>query len=253
MPDSNPQRLPDQESETRPTPPPTLPELPDAEVTRAQQPIDRTRAVRVAELLPDTPEKPKRGRPQVAPPQRKRQERRENPLALPLWSVLLMLLGVAGTVVGIVGLVLLLGGASPLEQPPRIVVLTADLRADTGSANPSLLATPSIPAEFNSTPSAPLALIGPTLAPVAITPTVENITIGKTVRVGAQETGLNIRSDPGTIGTTVLFVAPSGQSFTVIDGPLQADGLVWWKVQNPLDSTQTGWGAAAFLEIVPGS
>jgi hypothetical protein len=245
MSDPNSQRLPDREPETRPAPPPTLPEMPDAQVTRVQPPSNRTH------LMPQPVEPPGYG-----PKKRKRSPRparRDNPLAIPLWSVALMLLGVGGMVVLIVGLVLLLGGTPALEKPPRVIILTAALTSESAGEDFSLLASATIPAQYNATPVAPLALQGPTLEPVAITPTLESIGIGKMVMVEADEPGLNIRAIPGTIGTDIRFVAPPGQSFVVTDGPTQADGLTWWKVQNPFDTTESGWAASSYLQVAPGS
>jgi hypothetical protein len=51
----------------------------------------------------------------------------------------------------------------------------------------------------------------------------------------------------------VLFVVQDGGIFNIVDGPAQADGFTWWKIQNPNDATQSGWAAAVFLEIAPSS
>lgn len=253
MPDPNPGSLPDHDHEpdTRPVPPPSLPEMPDTQVTRQQQPADRTRVLQPGKPSYQVLDKPKRGHPRSNP--YPGHSRRENPMAVPLWSVALMLMAVAAVVVVIIGVIVILGGTPALEKPPRVMILTAVLTPDEAGDNFSVLASATIPAQYNSSPAAPLALQGPTLAPVAITPTLESIGIGKNVLVTAEGAGLNIRSLPGTIDTAILFVAPPGQSFVIADGPLQADGLTWWKVQNPIDATQSGWAAAAFLEVVPGS
>ena len=74
--------------------------------------------------------------------------------------------------------------------------------------------------------------------------------MGKTVIVsGVQEQQLNVRDNPG-INTTVVFRAPDGYTFTVIDGPVQADGLTWWQVQDTSGSP-TGWAVTNYLEAVP--
>ncbi|MBZ0277257.1 MAG: SH3 domain-containing protein [Anaerolineae bacterium] len=242
MSDSNDHRLPDENPETRPTLPPSLPEMPD---TRTQRPVNPRRAMPPVEY--DIPEKPKRGHP--APP---RPPRRDNPLHIPLWSVVLMLMGVGGMAACIVGLIVVLGGTPALENPPRILVLTAAFSPDTSSgANLTVLASPTIPPQFSNASSSPLALQGPTLEPVLLSPTPNTVAVGKTVIVEAEDTGLNIRSAPG-INNQLLFIAPPRQTFIVIDGPMQADGLSWWKVQNPADSNQVGWAAAAYLTVAPG-
>lgn len=251
MPDPNPGHLPDHEPDTRPVPPPSLPEMPDTQATRQQQPADRTRILQPGNPSYEVPDKPKRGHPRSNP--YPGHSRRENPLAIPLWSVALMLMAVAAVVVVIIGVIVILGGVPALEKPPRVIILTAALTPDESGADFSVLASATIPAQYNSTSAAPLALVGPTLAPVAITPTVESIAIGATVFVKLQDDVLNIRSAPGVFGTNISFKAQPNQVFMVIDGPLQADGLTWWKVQNPENVAESGWAAAAYLEVVPGS
>jgi Bacterial SH3 domain len=93
------------------------------------------------------------------------------------------------------------------------------------------------------------SLIGPTLAPVEISPTPVNIAVGLDVVIDAEESGVNVRSGAG-IANTRLFVAPNGTIFRVIGGPAQADGLTWWQIQNTVDVNQTGWAAAAYLEVL---
>lgn len=250
MTESDPKFPPGHAPEPRPTPPPSLPEMPEAQATRQQRPSDRTRVLQPAAPDMDRPDKPKRQ--QLPRGSVVTHPRQENPLAIPLWLVALMLMGVVAAVVLILGVVVLLGGTPALEKPPRVVILTAALTPQAVDESSAALASATIPAQYDVAP-APLALQGPTLVPVAITPTLEGIAVGKSVLVAAEQTGLNIRSVPGTTDSTILFVAPPGQSFVVTEGPLQADGLTWWKVQNPVDPNQSGWAAAAFLSVVPGS
>ena len=71
--------------------------------------------------------------------------------------------------------------------------------------------------------------------------------LGGTVQVTTD--GLNIRSGPGT-ENQVRFNASRGQLFTVIGGPQQGSSLTWWQVEDPADSSRTGWAAADYLEVV---
>jgi hypothetical protein len=76
------------------------------------------------------------------------------------------------------------------------------------------------------------------------------IGVGSSVQIsGTEGSGLNIRSNPGT-STTILFVALESEVFEVIDGPLEADGLTWWLLVTPLDSTRSGWAASNYLSLV---
>jgi hypothetical protein len=145
-------------------------------------------------------------------------------------------------------LVYSLGGHPATPLPPRFVVLTAQ-PSETIVITIPVLAAPTNPAGLNANGAVqPFVLEGPTLAPVIISPTPESIALGKIVVVTAEDNGLNVRSGPGTQNDR-LFVAPAGQRFIILDGPVQADGFTWWKLQNVTDSSQIGWGAAIFLEI----
>ncbi|MBZ0279182.1 MAG: hypothetical protein K8L97_00495, partial [Anaerolineae bacterium] len=99
----------DKNQDTRPKPPSLPPEMTDDEATRMQTPDDRTRdmpPVKDTRLIPPPPqqpappEKPKRGAPptssasgQRAPvpsPAQGVRSRPVNPLAIPIWSIVLM-------------------------------------------------------------------------------------------------------------------------------------------------------------------
>jgi hypothetical protein len=75
------------------------------------------------------------------------------------------------------------------------------------------------------------------------------VAAGSTVRVNAQESGLNIRAEPSINGTR-LFVAAHESLWLVVDGPIQGDSLTWWRLQNPEDASEQGWGAGTYLEVV---
>jgi len=77
--------------------------------------------------------------------------------------------------------------------------------------------------------------------------------IGAKVKVIAP-LGLNIRELPGT-DQTVLFNAPTGEEFTIQEGPKEANGLTWWYLVSSSDANRKGWGAqndgsVFFLEVI---
>jgi hypothetical protein len=155
---------------------------------------------------------------------------------------------VCGAVSCIVLGVVSLGGKTLPAGSPRFVILTAEIPTSTPFVPDSLAPSP-IPNQLTQGGEVPaFSLQGPTLAPVAISPTPESITIGKTVITAAEDSGVNVRSGP-SIQNERLFVAENGESFTVIDGPIQGDGLTWWKIESPGDQNRSGWAAAAYLEL----
>ncbi len=253
-------RLPesDYDSETRPA----LPELPDLESTRANTPVDATRAmppVRPPQHVspPTRPgEYPLSGtRQRGRAPERRPPVRRESGLYLPVWSVALMLLVVFAVASGMILLVIGLGGNTAPESGPRIVIVTAAPTAADGSGQ-LLSVSPTIPVQFeqsSQTQPPSLALQGPTLEPVVLSPTPETIAVGKRVLVvDAEDSGLNVRSGAG-LDNDVRFIAENGDTFTVIGGPTQANSLTWWQVQDPSNTERTGWAAASYLHVIPQS
>jgi hypothetical protein len=252
-------RLPesDFESETRPS----LPDVSDLESTRASSPVDETRAMPpvtgarhvTAAAPPDEYVlSGTRQRSQRRPPDRRPRERRDSGFYLPVWSVALMLLIVFGVASGMILLVISLGGQTAPESGPRIIIVTA-VPTSPLLSNQSLPASPTIAVPFEQdfeeqSPSFELA--GPTLEPVILSPTPETIAVGKLIVViDAEDSGLNVRSGPG-LDNEVRFIAENGETFIVIGGPTQANSLAWWQVQDPSDTSRTGWAAASYLQVV---
>jgi hypothetical protein len=76
-------------------------------------------------------------------------------------------------------------------------------------------------------------------------PSPGEIAIGREARV-ISELPLNLRTHPGTDqAIPVLFVLQPGTRVEVVDGPMQADGLAWWKVRV---ANQDGWCVGQYLE-----
>lgn len=249
-------RIPDQsnrnqhpaDGDKQPTQPFLPPELPDAEATRAQSVDDRTRNLPpvkdtrlIAPQVSSLTEKPKRGQSNL---RAVKNTPRSSPLRLPVWSVLLMLTLVGASAACIVFAVVALGGRDAPALPPRFVVLTAAPSPTPAVTVPSLLTTPTLPPQFQqSSAEGGLVLAGPTLEPIIFTATptpAPQIEVGRTVQIiGTQ--GINIRTNPGT-ENAVLDVVNPGETFVVIAGPQEANGLRWWQLA---DSSRNviGWAA----------
>jgi hypothetical protein len=163
-----------------------------------------------------------------------------------------MLVIVFAAASGMILLVISLGGQTAPESGPRIIIVTA-AATPVSESNQLLSEPPTIPVEFEqhteATPPS-FQLTGPTLEPVVLSPTPETIGIGKQVAVvDAEDTGLNVRAGPG-LNNEVRFIANNGETFNVIGGPTQADSLTWWQVQDPADTSRTGWAASSYLQVI---
>jgi uncharacterized protein YraI len=81
--------------------------------------------------------------------------------------------------------------------------------------------------------------------PVPVVPT--EIAIGVYVQVsGTEGSDLSLRADPGTNYARLKIVA-EGSVLKVLDGPVEADGYVWWQLQDVSDGV-VGWAVADYLE-----
>lgn len=77
-----------------------------------------------------------------------------------------------------------------------------------------------------------------------------NISIGKYVQVsGTEGDGLRLHDSPG-VDTKVNYVAIEAEVFLVKDGPIDADGYVWWDLEDPYTNNAVGWGVANYLAVV---
>jgi hypothetical protein len=154
-------------------------------------------------------------------------------------------------VAGLVIAFLSLGGQTPPAQPLKLTVLTAPPELFlTAQSNPQAVVLPTV-AVGSGGASGQFAMQGPTLPAVVFTPTPEQIAIGRTVRVsdvGDQQ--LNVRMQPGIVDVQIAFRAPENSYFLVGDGPSQADGLTWWRIDDP-DGGRSGWAASNYLIPVP--
>ena len=84
-----------------------------------------------------------------------------------------------------------------------------------------------------------------TSTPVLAVP--QEIAIGVYVQVSGTEGGdLSFRAGPGTSYARLKIVA-EGIVLKVLDGPSEADGYVWWQLQDVSDG-MVGWAVADYLE-----
>lgn len=122
----------------------------------------------------------------------------------------------------------LLPGATQAAPSPDLTVIPYP--SDTPTATPTV--TPSV------TPEA---------SPSATPPAAGTFDLGELVQVqGTQGDGLRLRTAAG-LGAEIRFVALESEVFEVQDGPIEADGYMWWFLVNPYDSSMQGWGVANYL------
>jgi hypothetical protein len=172
----------------------------------------------------------------------------ESGLYLPWWSLVVMVV-----VVGVIAFGLLFAftvisePTTPGDQAPRVQVITAqptlsqDFAAENSGADQQQFWPTAIPqAQPSATVALPTFAASPSLPP-------GKFDIGTTVQVvGVDVNGLNVRSAPGYSGSR-LFLALENDTFVVVGGPQTADGLEWWKIQDPDDSARVGWAARNYL------
>jgi hypothetical protein len=79
---------------------------------------------------------------------------------------------------------------------------------------------------------------------------IEGLTVGTVVQiVDTGGLGLRLRANPGT-GGTIQFVGQELELFTVVNGPVEQDGYVWWYLESPYDASRSGWAAASYLMVI---
>jgi hypothetical protein len=125
--------------------------------------------------------------------------------------------------------------ASDIAQTPATAILNV-IEVPTGTAiapmqTPTQLTTPS-----SSQPAPPPS---------------GDIGIGDYVQVnGTGGAGLRLHKSAG-VSSDVQYVAIDTEVFTVKNGPIEADGYVWWQLQDPYTNNAAGWGVSNYLVVVP--
>lgn len=76
------------------------------------------------------------------------------------------------------------------------------------------------------------------------------IVVGAVVQIfNTEGAGLRLRSNPGT-SSSVQFIGEELEPFTVVNGPTDQDGYVWWYLESPYDVNRSGWAAAEYLQMI---
>jgi hypothetical protein len=158
-------------------------------------------------------------------------------VTLPLWVHLVVLVGIVILLcAGLVMIVRAIRGGSARETPTPVPTQTMAV-APTATA---LLIMPSATVE----PPTPTVVL-PTEPPME--PSQPEIGPGATVVVkGTGGRGLNLRAEPST-QSKLVDTLKEGTAVTVLEGPEEANGFVWWKVRTK--AGKEGWGAARWLVL----
>jgi hypothetical protein len=142
------------------------------------------------------------------------------------------LLLLAASLVIVVGV---LGGIYWLSQPagsPMLGGITAF------SSDPTPTSTPPPPPTIVPRASIATPLTMPTAAPEPTAPILQPGAPAQVVNVG--EAALLVRGQPGT-NQPVQARFPEGTQVTIVEGPVEADGYTWWRIEA---DNVSGWSAA---------
>jgi hypothetical protein len=146
-------------------------------------------------------------------------------------------------VLGVAALLITLGVGAFIASRPR----------DTGVNVPVGVPSPSVDANaVIATPTGfgdPTATVPATTpeATAVVAPPTDKIGIGGWVQVSANS--LNVREGASTSAKVVTALRFNTKAH-VVEGPVEANGLTWWKIDqfDPADPARTGWCAGSFLE-----
>ena len=157
---------------------------------------------------------------------RRVQPRSQRPSGGPLWlGPLLGCLTGLGVVIVIGALIAFrpLQNSAAVQVPLVVVTVTPTLVVPTPTPRPTDVPTP-------------------TPAPTA---TPEGLFTGGSAIVSGTGSTLRLRSDPGLQSTTLKTVT-DGTRLKILEGPREADGLRWWRMQDQTDGAE-GWAAETYL------
>jgi hypothetical protein len=175
-------------------------------------------------------------RPWEDPEKKPKPHARRKRVILPPWALLALLIGII--IILCVSLVLVVrairGDGEKATPTPEATATTA--------AAPTATRTPTAGPVESPTPTIVLPVEG-TVEPTPFT----EIAPGATVVVqGTRGAGLNLRQQPTTYAK-IVGSAKEGAELTVLEGPNEADGYVWWRVRTA--DNKEGWAAAKWLVL----
>jgi hypothetical protein len=178
-------------------------------------------------------------RPWEAPDRKPKPQARRRRVTLPPWALLAILVGILILLCGgLIMIVQAIRGGKDAETP----VAASTTMATKTAAAPSATWTPRAVITQTATPTVVLP-ISVTLEPPAFT----EIAPGATVVVqGTLGNGLNLREQPSTYSKIVANLKEA-TTLTVLEGPREADGYVWWHLKTA--DGKDGWGAANWLVL----
>ena len=157
-------------------------------------------------------------------------------LVLPPWALLAIIVGVV--IVLCVALVLFVQALkNKVDEAPAVPAATATLEPEP-THTPSLLTAILLPSPTATEP--PDAGEGGPSTSAEIAP-------GASVVVkGTKGAGLNIREEPSR-QAPIVASAKENAELTVLEGPQEAGGYVWWKLKTT--DGEEGWGASEWLVL----
>jgi hypothetical protein len=149
--------------------------------------------------------------------------------------------------------VLLAGVLFGLGMLILLVVVLYSAKSNHITAAPATAVLKIIPAPTQTLPGM-VVTSTPTLSPIAVQPTPTpsgDILLGSYVQVsGTGGDGLRLHAE-ASVTSKVNYIAIDSEVFLVQDGPTNADGYIWWKLEDPFNNKTIGWGVANYLSVVP--
>lgn len=132
------------------------------------------------------------------------------------------------------------GSFAPRATPTPTLIQQGQVETLSNAAG-----TPEAPNTTNNTVPTPLP-VAPTVTPIPQpTPTFTStpepgtaIAVGQPARIVAPY-GLNLRTDTSANAQLITQLG-SGQRVTVVEGPVNAEGFTWWKIED--SAGNSGWG-----------
>jgi hypothetical protein len=128
------------------------------------------------------------------------------------------------------------------------VILLGSLIAFRPFQGNEIAQAPLVVVTVTPTPFVPTATPRPTnVSPATLAPTAtpEGLFVNGGAEVSGTGSTLRLRSDPGLQSTTLKTVA-DGTLLKILEGPREADGLRWWRLQDLADGAE-GWAAETYL------